>query len=182
MDSVTFRMEGLEQMIAALGNISKKIEVEVAEEVNASALKIQSDAKKLAPVNLGTLRNSIQLVSILSNKRLTYTIGTSVSYAPYIEFGTGGKVSIPAGFADFASQFKGKSQGKFRDMVNALTEWVIKKGLAGSGNKSRSVAYAIALSILRKGIRPQPFLIPAFEAEKPILKNKIKDIIKNAKS
>jgi hypothetical protein len=40
----------------------------------------------------------------------------------------------------------------------------------------------IALSIIRKGIRPQPFLIPAFQAEKPKLILKIKDVIKNAKS
>jgi hypothetical protein len=38
----------------------------------------------------------------------------------------------------------------------------------------------IALSILRKGLRPQPFLIPAFEQEKPKLKLRIEKIIKNA--
>lgn len=198
MDSVTFRVEGIDKMIASLGKMAKKIEVEIAEEVNASALKIQSDAKKNAPVNLGTLRNSIQLVSTLNNKRLTYTVGTNVPYAPYIEFGTGGKVSIPSGYADFAGQFRGKKGGAtFKEMLKAIADWVSKKGLAGTysvktqrrtGSKSNrssqdmKVAYAIAISILKKGLRPQPFLLPAYEAEKPKLRTKIKDILKNAKS
>ena len=113
------------------------------------------------------------------NTKFIYSIGTNVKYAPYIEFGTGGKVNIPAGFSSYASQFKGKKGGKFKEMVLAIMEWVQKKGIA-SGKQSKSVAYAIAISILRKGLRPQPFLIPAFEAEKPKLKNKIKEILANA--
>ena len=35
------------------------------------------------------------------------------------------------------------------------------------------LAYAIAISILRNGIRPQPFLIPAYEMEKPKLFNRL---------
>jgi HK97 gp10 family phage protein len=180
MDSVTFKVEGLDQMIAALGKISQKIEKEVIGEFAASAIKIQSDAKKNAPVNLGKLRQSIYLESDIKGKTLKYIVGSSMSYAPYIEFGTGGKVSIPSGYGTFAGQFKGKSGGKFMDLLKALTEWVNKKGIGGGKNKS--VAYAIALSILRKGIRPQPFLLPAFENEKKNLKKRIKDIINNAKS
>jgi hypothetical protein len=65
-------------------------------------------------------------------------------------------------------------------MLLALTEWVQKKGIA-SGKESKSVAYMIAVSILRKGLRPQPFLIPAFELEKIKLKATIEKIIKDAK-
>lgn len=202
MDSVTFRVEGIDKMIASLGKISKKIEQEVINEVNASALKIQSDAKKNVPVNLGTLRNSIQLVAEGSEKKLIYTIGTNVSYAPYIEFGTPGTQSkenlkIPSGYEDFAMQFKGGSKGKFKDMVLALADWASKQGVVATysiktqrrtgskknnAKKDLSVAWAIAISILRKGVRAHPFLIPAFEAEKPKLRTKIKDILKNAKS
>jgi HK97 gp10 family phage protein len=173
--------------IANIGNVNKRFEklnqdikTNIKNEVNASALKIQSDAKKLAPVNLGTLRNTIYLAEeSKSNNQYVFGVGASASYAAYVEFGTGGKVSIPNGYQDYATQFKGKSGGKFKDMVLALTEWVLKKGIA-SGKQSRSVAYAIALSILRKGIRPQPFLIPAFEAEKPKLIQRIEKILKNA--
>jgi HK97 gp10 family phage protein len=203
MDSVTFRVDGLDQMIAALGKISKKIEVEVANEVNASALKIQSNAKKNAPINFGTLRQSIQLVSNLKDKRLTYTIGSQLPYAPYVEFGTSGtgkfkgNLKIPSGYEEFAAQFKGKSGGTFRQMVEALMLWVKAQGITGTysvktqkrlGSKSKrtsqdkSAAYAIAISILKKGLRAQPYLIPAFEAEKPILRSNIKKVIQNVKS
>ena len=97
-----------------------------------------------------------------------------------MEFGTGGKVNIPKGFEQLASGFKGKKAGTFKDMVQALTLWVRRKGIGGG--KDKSVAYAIAISILRKGMRPQPFLIPAFEIEKPKMINNIKKAIENVKS
>lgn len=173
--------------IANIGNVNKRFEKlsqdvknNLKNEVNASALKIQSDAKKMAPANLGTLRGSIYKDEISkSPNEYMFIIGAAASYAPYVEFGTGGKVSIPNGYQDYAAQFKNKKGGKFKDMVLALTEWVLKKGIA-SGKQSRSVAYAIAISILRKGMRAQPFLIPAFEAEKPKLIQRIEKILKNA--
>jgi HK97 gp10 family phage protein len=197
MDKVIFKVDGLDQIISSFGKMAAKIEKEIADEATASAYKIQSDAKKNAPVNFGNLRNSINVSSEYNNNKIVYLIGSNLPYAPYVEFGTGGKVSIPNGYADFAMQFKGKKGGKFVEMVKALALWVAKKGITGTysvktqkrtGNKSTrgkqdmSAAYAIAISILRKGLRPQPYLIPAFEAEKPKLRTKIKEIISNAKS
>ena len=180
MPSITLDITKIDSVNKRFAKLSEDVKTNIKNEVNASALKIQSDAKKLAPVNLGTLRNTIYLVE--ENKgsnEFIFGVGASASYAPYVEFGTGGKVSIPNGYQDYASQFKNKKDGKFKDMVLALTEWVLKKGIA-SGKQSKSVAYAIAISILRKGMRPQPFLIPAFEAEKPKLIQRIEKILKNA--
>ena len=44
----------------------------------------------------------------LKDKRIVYTVGSRLKYAPYVEFGTGGTVNVPAGYEDFAIQFKGK--------------------------------------------------------------------------
>ena len=182
MASITIDIKGMSEALGKFDKYSKTVQAEIKDEVGASALKIYSDAKRLAPVNLGTLRNTIfiESVSPAANKFM-FTIGAKARYAPYIEFGTGGKVSIPAGYESYASQFKTKTGGTFKEMVKALMEWVEKKGI-GSGKNSKSVAYIIALSILRKGLRPQPFLIPAFEQERPKLKSRILNIIKNAKS
>jgi HK97 gp10 family phage protein len=180
--AITIEIKNLNEAFKKFDKMSKEVKKEIKDEVAASALNIQSNAKKLAPVNFGKLRQSIYVEEkSKSANQFMYVIGAAAKYAPYIEFGTGGKVSIPSGFADEASKFKGKTGGKFSDLVKALTEWVSKKGIA-SGKKSKSVAFMIALSIIRKGIRPQPFLIPAFQAEKPKLILKIKDVIKNAKS
>jgi hypothetical protein len=77
-------------------------------------------------------------------------------------------------------------------MIKALVLWVKRKGLVGTysiktqkrtGNRkvqskeTDAAAYAIALSILRKGIRPQPYLIPAYETEVSLLKERIKNIV-----
>ena len=181
MSGITLNITGSDHLLKRFEKLKTTGKNEIKNEVNASALKIQSEAKTRAPVNLGMLRNSIYLAEqSKDNNKYVFSVGSSAKYAPYVEFGTGGKVSIPAGFQDYASQFKGKSGGTFKEMVKALTMWVERKGLAGSGKQSKSLAYAIAINILRKGLRPQPFLIPAFEQEKGKLLQRIEKIIKNA--
>ena len=196
-DNISFNITGLDKIFANIDSMSDKIKTDIALEMNSSALNIQSNAKKNAPVNMGGLRNSIQLTEEIGGGKLFYSVGSKLNYAPYIEFGTGGKVTIPSGYDNFASQFKGKSGGTFKELVLAIMDWVKKKGITGTysiktqrrtGSKAtqskenQSVAYAIALSIIRKGLRPQPFLLPAFESEKPKLITKIKQILSNAKS
>lgn len=180
MAGFTFDIGNLSDVLKKLDNLDAKVQQDVKNEISASALNIQSKAKKLAPVNFGQLRNSIYLKEQKVDKGVVFTVGSTAKYAPYVEFGTGGKVSIPKGFEELASGFKGKKAGTFKDMVEALTLWVKRKGI-GDG-KDKSIAYAIAISILRKGIRPQPFLIPAFESEKPKLISNILNAIKNVKS
>jgi len=166
-------LQGIKEVEDALKNLDVSLKKDVSDEINASALKIQSDAKKLAPVNFGQLRNGIKLEK---NSDLTFTVNSSASYSPYIEFGTGGKVSVPADFQAYAQTFKGGKGGKFKDMVEALTLWVKRKGI-GNGKNEKGLAYIIALNILRKGIRPQPFLIPAYEQEKPKLIKRLKELL-----
>ena len=180
MAGFTFDIGNLSEVLKRLDTLDAKVQQEVKDEISASALNIQSGAKRLAPVNFGQLRNSIYLKEQKVQKGVVFTVGAKASYAPYIEFGTGGKVSIPAGFEQLASGFKGKKVGTFKDMVQALTLWVRRKGIGGG--KDKSIAYAIAISILRKGIRPQPFLIPAFQTEKPKLIKNILNVLKNVKS
>jgi HK97 gp10 family phage protein len=180
MGGFTFDITNISEVLGKLQSFDKKVQQDVKDEVNASALNIQSGAKRLAPVNLGQLRNSIYLKEQKVDKGFVFTVGSNASYAPYVEFGTGGKVSIPAGFEELASGFKGKKAGTFKDMVEALTLWVRRKGIGGGNDKS--IAYAIAISILKKGMRPQPFLIPSFETEKPKMINNIKKAIENVKS
>ena len=180
MGGFTFDITNISEVSAKLQSLDKKVQQDVKDEINASALNIQSGAKRLAPVNFGQLRNSIYLKEQKVDKGIVFTVGAKASYAPYVEFGTGGKVSIPAGFEELASGFKGKKAGTFKDMVEALTLWVRRKGIGGGNDKS--IAYAIAISILRKGMRPQPFLIPAFETEKPKMIKNILNVLKNVKS
>ena len=107
-DQISFKIEGLDALIKRLGKLSPKIAKEVAMEVNASALAIQSKAKRDVKVDNSTLRSSIQLKEVNVGTKIVYTVGSALKYAPYVEFGTGGEVNVPAGYETFAIQFKGK--------------------------------------------------------------------------
>ena len=175
MDQIIFRPEGFEKLYAKFKSINEATQQEVKNEFNASALKIQSTAKRLAPVNFGQLRNSIVVSSEGTASNFIFTVSATASYSPYVEFGTGGKVSVPADYAEYAAKFKGKKGGSFKEMVDALILWVQRKGIGGKSDKA--TAFVIARSILRKGLRPQPFLIPAFEQEKSKLLKRIKELL-----
>ena len=175
--SFALSLSGIKELEGKLNKLSTALKVDVGDEINASALNIENQAKRLAPVNLGQLRNSIGLTK---DGELTYSVAANASYSAYVEFGTGPQVNVPADFKSYAQQFKGKSGGSFKDMVEALTLWVKAKGI-GNGKNQKGLAYIIALSILRKGLRPQPFLIPAYEQEKPKLIQNINNLL-NAKS
>jgi len=170
-------LSGIKELEGKLNKLTTALQKDVSNEINATALNIENQAKKLAPINLGQLRNSIALTK---DSELTYTVAANASYSAYVEFGTGPQVSVPADFTSYAQQFKGKSGGKFKDMVEALTLWVKRKGI-GNGKNDKGLAYVIALSILKKGMRPQPFLIPAYEMEKPKLIQRLNQLL-NAKS
>ena len=107
-DQILFRIEGLDALITRIGKLAPQIAKEVAMEVNASALAIQSKARRDVVVDNSTLRSSIQLKEINRGDKIMYTVGSRLKDAPYVEFGTGGTVNVPAGYEDFAMQFKGK--------------------------------------------------------------------------
>jgi len=171
--SFDVNLTGMSEIQDAIKKMSKVVSKEVSNEIEASVKKIASDAKRAAPINFGKLRGAIKWDK---ESELTYSVGAYTSYAAYVEFGTGPLTNIPNGYSTFASQFKQKSGGKFKDMVNALTLWVERKGI-GNGKNAKGLAYIIALSILKKGMRPQPYLIPAFEQEKKLLIQRLNNIL-----
>ncbi len=128
------KLDNLKGIQDALKGIDSKLREKVGDEINASALTIQNSAKRLAPVDLGYLRNNIALVPIGD---LTFAVECKAKYAAYVEFGTGGLVSVPAGYEELATIFKGKG-------------------------------------IRTINIRPQPYLIPSYEIEKPKLIKRLK--------
>jgi HK97 gp10 family phage protein len=186
-------LSGIPRLEKKLNDIKSNIATDLAKEISASALKIEKEAKRNAPINMGTLRQSIHATS---KDKLTHYVEVGVSYGAYLEFGTGGKVSIPSGYENYAATFKGNKGGSLNDMIEALTLWVKRKGLAGTysvksgrrlggkgvkASQDEKLARFLAIKILKNGIRPQPYLIPAYEAEKPKLIERLKKIL-NAKS
>ena len=86
--------------------ISKEEHEKLQNLVARSGQLIDMQAKLDAPVNTGRLRTSI--TPSYSSDKLTFTIEVNANYGPYMEFGTGKMVRILPGYADIASQFRGK--------------------------------------------------------------------------
>lgn len=190
MAANSFKIDGLEGLKDQLKNLIPELKEEIGFEIEASAQTIVRDAKRLAPVDQGQL---IQGISYTKIDDTNYEVVSSAPWSAFIEFGTKLKVRIPAGYEEFAAQFKGqKGSGSLDEFFASILDWVRSKGLSGTysvktqkrtgkanlrDSEDYDTAYAIFLSILKKGINPHPFLIPAIEAEKPKLLERIKKIV-----
>lgn len=159
---------GLNKVISNLQKAEKRIQDKAEKAINTSALRIETDAKRRSPANTARLRASIQTKP---SGQIGREVFTPVKYAPYMEFGTKSQVQIPAGLERYASQFKGGG-GSFDELVDNIAVWARQKGI------EEDAVYPIALKIAREGVKPRPFLFPAFEAEKPKLMRKLKEIAK----
>jgi HK97 gp10 family phage protein len=140
MDQVTFDIKGIDKLYNKFKSLENKNKGDIKNEFNASALTIQKDAKRVVVVDNGFLRNSIYLKEVGTNEKFVFTVGAKAKYAPYVEFGTGGLVSVPEGYDQLAAMFKGKG-------------------------------------IRKINLRARPFLIPAFEQEKPKLIQRLKKLL-----
>lgn len=78
--------------------------------VASSGHEITLTAKRDAPIDNGDLRS--RTVPSFSSDGLTYNVEVNVNYAAYQEFGTGKFVRILPGYADIASQFRGRGLRK----------------------------------------------------------------------
>jgi HK97 gp10 family phage protein len=73
---------------AALDELFTSEEGPVGKELARLAVKAERAAKQACPVDTGRLRSSITWRLGRDNVGLAAIIGTNVSYAPYVEFGT----------------------------------------------------------------------------------------------
>lgn len=187
MATFSIKIEGLEAALEKLSPAMYKRSVNDA--FNAFGLATVKDAKINVPKDEGNLARSINF------EKIDYGVQINVNadYAAYVEFGTRKFAEsyisqLPNDWKTFAAEFKGKTGGdnSFMSFFYKILKWVQRKGFAAdktkSGKRSNSknsiqkeydAAYFIAISILRNGIKPQPYLYPAFEKNKPQL---IKDL------
>ena len=76
------------------------------------ARQILNQAIKTAPKVTGKLRSSGNVDNTTNPN--SSEIYFDADYAPYLEFGTGGKVKIPAGFEDLAWEFYENGKGNLK--------------------------------------------------------------------
>lgn len=171
---MTLKLDGVEKVLAALKDVQTKVVDEVDAEIQASANDIRTKAIRKVPVNFGEIKNSI---GFEKESRMRYSIFATAYHAPYVEFGTVKKVSVPAELADVAAAVKARpKRGNFKTFIEAIYVWGTKKKVIKKGDKNH--AYNIARKIYLNGIAPQPFLWPSFLEVKPKLIGRIRNLLK----
>ena len=140
---IKVKLEGLETAIRNLHSWETEKIKKVADQYNRSALAIEKGAKLRVPTDTGALKTDIQKrVTITEHNRVVSAeVFNKKKYAPFVEFGTGALVEVPAEQEEYALQFKGKT-GRVRNY------------------------------------RARPYLFPAFEEERPILIQKLTEILR----
>ena len=90
--------------ISAFGHDANRLAVAVTNETTQGMV---NQAQLRVVVDLGQLRQSIgkTTATVAVNRSFFFA---NAPYAAYVEFGTGGGVSIPKGFSEMAAPFKGK--------------------------------------------------------------------------
>lgn len=121
--------------------------------LNEAIQNTETEAVSAAPANTSFLRSS----SYSDIDGLEGVVGFKAEYAAFMEFGTGALYDAPAEWGEYASTFKGSNFGSFEEFKVSLLDWMRVKGIEDK------FLYPIMMKILRIGIRPQPFLYPAWK-------------------
>lgn len=170
-DVITIDTKGFNKGVKQFEALIKRFPERVDDVMNKSALQIEKQAKTDAPANNGQLRQLISAdVSLTLIKRIT----VATPYAAFMEFGTGAWAAqyvstLPAEYKAYAAQFKGGGKKpSIKGMMYILMKWFERKGI-----KDKQHQYFIAKKIIRNGVHPHPFLIPAVIKQKQVI---IKDM------
>lgn len=150
---LTIKVTGQKNVIKHLDRFKKEAIKSSESLIKIKSQEITAEAKREAPVDVGNLRANIENQPITP---LKYVIVAQAPYSAYMEFGTGKRVSVPSEFADMAAEFKGKKTGSFSDGLKRIKDWCRSHGI------DENAAYPIFMSILERGLEPQPFMYPAF--------------------
>ena len=123
------QITGLAETLARLANYQSSVVAKAKEEIAFTALEILNEAKENTPIDTGVLRGSGSME--ITDNGMNAKVSFSAEYAPFIEFGTGGFVTVPTGWEDFAIQFKGKGVKKINLTARPYLLPVYEKGVIG---------------------------------------------------
>lgn len=97
--------ETIKRLKAFGSEAEKLVDIETYDSANAIAL----NAKRLAPVDTGKLRQGIYVAKPIGAKdKIVYSVVSNAIYSAYMEFGAGRLTSVPPELKELAIQFKGK--------------------------------------------------------------------------
>lgn len=144
-------IKNVDRLLKRLNNLSK---TNLKETMNKATAIVQGSAKALASVDTGNLRNSIHMKVTVTSNGCQGKVYTNVEYAPFVEFGTGIK-----GNGTYPYKLKNISLA-YRD-----SPWIYTP----DGKKF----------YYTKGQKAQPFMYPALEQNKKLIKKMFHEELKD---
>lgn len=181
----------IKHLIAKISKLPDDLKEEIDAELEEGARHFARLAKEDAPGDVGRLRGAINWAK---RGPLSYEVFAGTNYAAYMEFGTKKRFKAIAGVD--ASIYQGKGTGDYYDFLNAILDWVRRKGIGMSTlsetNKVRrrfkqktvtkkdrllDVAQAIANSIIRHGVKPHPFFYQQYERVVPKMIERLNNVL-----
>jgi HK97 gp10 family phage protein len=100
-------VRGINNAISQIRRLSQEAIQKMEDATEQTAREIELKAKTLAPTDLGKLGQSIRSEKVTAKKWKIVAGGLIAPYAPFVEFGTGGMVSVPEEWKEIAIKFKG---------------------------------------------------------------------------
>jgi hypothetical protein len=171
MAALKFDIKGFDKLQAKIAALPKDLQEEVVGEIQAWGYEV--NAEQLGLISQQKIQDQGALQQNTKANKLPDGVDlvSNVYYAPYIEFGTGPKVKVPAELNNYASQFRGQKRGDFKTFVKALEGWLKRKG----GNPK--FAFKAALNIIANGQEARPYFFPPYFRKRKDLTNRINAVI-----
>lgn len=168
------RIKGLPELKSKMQKLKTGLQETVVGTIWDVVGLMVADAKADAPVDLAKLINSIDRKRSETGWSVVFYVGEA--HGAFQEFGFGKYLEVPAELSEEALKFKGYKSGNFEEFLADITAWCERKGI------DTGAAWLIAVSILRKGLRPKPYFYPAYLKHKdtiaPIMYKRIKELMK----
>ncbi|MFD1954297.1 HK97-gp10 family putative phage morphogenesis protein [Paenibacillus thailandensis] len=167
-------VKNLSRLLAKLdalgGDVNQALKIGVAQ----GAKKVAGDAKMLAPVNDGELRNSINDDVKVEGDKIVGEVYTNAEHAPYVEFGTG-----PVGMASDKGELPHDVLSKLSYRHNGW--WIHESQIdAKTAEKYHFVRRETDDGVFyyTEGQPAQPFLFPAANQNKDIVPKMVAAVIR----
>lgn len=154
-----------------LKTLEKETRGGVVRALEVASLEMVNEADQRIPVDQGQVRQ--QTGFRVDRDALKGFLYSNAPHAPFVEFGTGSKVKVPAELQELAAQFKGKKSGSFQDLLINIQGWCKRKGI------DAKAAYPIAMSIAKKGISGHGFMYAGLQKGKSVFTKQISLLVKS---
>ena len=164
-------MKKFQKMGDVMGEEFKGVVVDTAHYANAQAVNhINKNVKQ----GTGHLRQSMYVTDLKETGPFTFhvEVGNRAEYAGYVEFGTGKRVSVPPEFSGIAADVRSQPVDKGEVVIQKIKDWCKRLGI------DVDAAYPIFVSILRTGIKPRPFMYPAYKMAQRYMKKESEKALK----